>query len=141
MLLFFSENFSDDSSNITGFLPSITEEEDDKESVTSYKRTKSERIIKFLQDQCCLCFLPLQIYKYLSKRSPKVTLIFNTLQLITINTILSIFDVVTDIRQAVKFLFAEELLTDEDMKRHIEIHCSSQFYSNFFSACYFLVRY
>ena len=119
LLLFFSENFSDDSSNITGFLPSITEEEDDKESVTSYKKTKSERIIKFLQDQCCLCFLPLQIYKYLSKRSPKVTLIFNTLQLITINTILSIFDVVTDIRQAVKFLFAEELLTDEDMKRHI----------------------
>ena len=122
-MLFCSENFSDDSSNITGFLPSITEEEDDKESVTSYKKAKSERIIKFLQDQCCLCFLPLQIYKYLSKRAPKVTLIFNTLQLISINTFLSMFDVFTDIRQAFKFLFAEDLDLEsinngEDLKRH-----------------------
>ena len=106
----FKSNFSDDSSNVTGDLPSSKEESagvsQDEKSLHSYEESDSKcsKIVKFIDDHCCLCFLPLQIYNYLSERSPKVMLIFNTLQIVIANTILSIIDVTTDVKKAYDYL-------------------------------------
>lgn len=107
----FKSNFSDDSTNVTGHLPSSKEEStgvsQDEKSLHSYEesdRSKCSKIVKFIDDHCCLCFLPLQIYNYLSERSPKVMLIFNTLQIVIANTILSIIDVTTDVKKAYDYL-------------------------------------
>ena len=102
----FKSNFSDDTTtNVTG-KPSSKEESVDGKSLYSYEEdgSKCSKFAKFIDDHCCLCFLPLQIYNYLSKRSPKVMLIFNTLQIVITNTILSIIDVTTDLKRAYDYL-------------------------------------
>ena len=102
----FKSNFSDDTTtNVTG-KPSSKEESVDGKSLYSYEEdgSKCNKFAKFIDDHCCLCFLPLQIYNYLSKRSPKVMLIFNTLQIVITNTILSIIDVTTDLKKAYDYL-------------------------------------
>ena len=105
----FTTNFSVDSSNVTGNVPSTNEgsdisQEDDKSIHSHVKPSKLSKIVKFVDDNCCLCFLPLQIYNYLSERSPKVMLVLNTLQIVVTNTILSIVDVSTDVKKAYDYL-------------------------------------
>ena len=105
---YFTTN-SVDSSNVTGNVPSTNggsdiSQEDDESIHSHVKPSKLSKIVKFVDDNCCLCFLPLQIYNYLSERSPKVMLVLNTLQIVVTNTILSIVDVSTDVNKAYEYL-------------------------------------
>ena len=105
----FTTNFSVDSSNVTGNVPSTNggsdiSQEDDKSIHSHVEPSIWSKIVKFVDENCCLCFLPLQIYNYLSERSPKVMLILNTLQIVLTNTILSIVDVSTDVKKAYDYL-------------------------------------